>query len=101
MDKEKALNIWLPVIVDGVKHIPECKESLDMAINALKHENDIIEELENLKSQVASLESREDYINSDGDVIGYRYKTTTEFRSEVLQIIEKIISKLKDAHEDK
>ena len=36
MDKEKALKIWLPVIADGVKGIPECKESLEMAIKALE-----------------------------------------------------------------
>lgn len=31
MDKEKALKIWLPVIADGVKDLPECKEALEMA----------------------------------------------------------------------
>ena len=101
MDKEKALKIWLPVIADGVKHIPECKDSLDMAISALKHENETIEELENLKSHIASLSSRENYIGTDGSVWGCGDKTAAEFRDEVLQIIEKTISKLKDAREDK
>ena len=36
MDKEKALKIWLPVIADGVKDLPECKEALEMAIKALE-----------------------------------------------------------------
>ena len=36
MDKEKALKIWLPVIADGVKDLPECKESLEMATKALE-----------------------------------------------------------------
>lgn len=38
MDKEKALKIWLPVIADGVKDLPECKESLEMAIKALENQ---------------------------------------------------------------
>lgn len=38
MDKEKALKIWLPVIADGVKDLPECKESLEMATEALKNQ---------------------------------------------------------------
>ena len=38
MDKEKALKIWLPVIADGVKDLPECKESLEMAIEALENQ---------------------------------------------------------------
>ena len=38
MDKEKALKIWLPVIADGVKKLPECKESLEMAIKALENQ---------------------------------------------------------------
>ena len=38
MDKEKALKIWLPVIADGVKKLPECKESLEMAITALENQ---------------------------------------------------------------
>ena len=38
MNKEKALTIWLPVIADGVKDLPECKESLEMAIEALENQ---------------------------------------------------------------
>lgn len=38
MDKEKALKIWLPVIADGVKDLPECKESLEMATKALENQ---------------------------------------------------------------
>ena len=38
MDKEKALTIWLPVIADGVKDLPECKEALEMAIKALENQ---------------------------------------------------------------
>lgn len=38
MDKEKALKIWLSVIADGVKDLPECKESLEMAIEALENQ---------------------------------------------------------------
>lgn len=38
MNKEEALNIWLPVIKQGVETMPECKEALDMAIEALKRE---------------------------------------------------------------
>lgn len=38
MTKEDALKIWLPIIADGVKYMPECKEALDMAIEALEQE---------------------------------------------------------------
>lgn len=38
MNKEKALKVWLPVIADGVKDLPECKEALEMAIKALEQE---------------------------------------------------------------
>lgn len=51
MDKAKALTIWLPVIADGVKDLPECKEALEMAIKALENQKSIIDELEKLKAE--------------------------------------------------
>ena len=41
MTNEEALTLWLPIIVDGVKDLPECKEALDMAIQALSALNEI------------------------------------------------------------
>ena len=38
MEKEKALTMWLPVIAAGVKDLPECKEALEMAIEALENQ---------------------------------------------------------------
>ena len=52
MDKEKALTIWLPVIADGVKELPECKESLEMAIEALENQTSVIAEIERLKAEI-------------------------------------------------
>ena len=51
MDKEKALTIWLPVIADGVKDLPECKESLEMATEALENQKTLLEELEEIKAE--------------------------------------------------
>lgn len=52
MDKEKALKIWLPVIADGVKDLPECKESLEMAIEALENQTSVIAELKKIKAEM-------------------------------------------------
>ena len=38
MTKEEAIKTWLPVIVDGVKTMPELEEALNMAIKALEQE---------------------------------------------------------------
>ena len=38
MTREEALTLWLPIIVGGVKNLPECKEALDMAIQSLSAE---------------------------------------------------------------
>ena len=38
MIREEAIKIWLPVIKMGVETMPECKEALDMAIEALEQE---------------------------------------------------------------
>lgn len=38
MTREEAIKTWLPIIVDGVKTMPELEEALEMAIKALEKE---------------------------------------------------------------
>ena len=43
MTRDEALKVWLPVIQMGVETMPECKEALDMAIDAMRKYEKIVE----------------------------------------------------------
>ena len=62
---EDALKIWLPVIRMGVENMPECRDSLDKAINALEK----LEKIEELITKWSSWNADNHYVSKIREVL--------------------------------
>ena len=89
MTKEEALKIWLPVISMGIDNMPELKEALEMAIEALEQEpvlGKIRAEIENIAFDSQEIDGEHESIiilelNDALEIID-KYKSESEERNE-------------------
>ena len=79
MTREEALILWLPVIADGVKNLPKCKEALDVAIRALKNEQ-TDEDLISRQAVITMLNKIENAVE-DGD--GFQFNEWIDYAKDI------------------